>query len=456
MSKPPTLSFFGATGTVTGSRYLLSHRRARAMIDCGLFQGFKQLRLRNWSPPPIAPAAITSMALTHAHIDHSGYLPIIVRDGYRGRVLCTGGTAELCALLLPDSGRLQELDAEYANRKGFSKHRPALPLYGEADAMEAVARLKEVAFDTPRELDDDMEIRFIRAGHILGASSIHLRYRGGSILFSGDVGRPDDPLMRAPEPRQASDYLVVESTYGDRKHDRTPPEEALADVINRTHERGGSVIIPAFAVGRTQLILLLVDRLKAARKIPDLPVFLDSPMAIAATSTFYRHRDTHRLSEKECERMCNASRYIRDAEDSKALDTGDKPMILISASGMATGGRIVHHLKALAPDPRNTILFTGFQAGGTRGAAMVGGAKQIKIHGQYVAVNAEVAALEMLSAHADADELIAWLRTCDDKPRHTFVTHGEPAASDALRRRIQEELGWAVSVPDYRDEVALL
>ncbi|MCA9656871.1 MAG: MBL fold metallo-hydrolase [Myxococcales bacterium] len=451
MAKPATLAFYGATNTVTGSKYLFSHRDAQVMIDCGLFQGYKQLRLRNWRPLPFKPSSLDAIALTHAHIDHSGYLPIMIRDGYAGKVTCTGGTSELCALLLPDSGRLHELDAEYANRKGFSRHTPALPLYTEADARAAVERLAEVPFDKPIEVAPDVTLEFRAAGHILGASSILLRSTGGTVLFSGDLGRPNDPLMRPPAPRVASDVLIVESTYGDRKHDTTPPDQALAEVINRTAARDGAVIIPAFAVGRTQLLLLLIDRLKAAKKIPDIPVFLDSPMAIAATSTYYRHRHNHRLTEEECKHMCKASRYVRDVEDSKALDKREGPMILLSASGMATGGRVVHHLKKFAPDPRNTILFAGYQAGGTRGAAMLGGAKQIKLHGRHVAVNAEVVALHMLSAHADADEILAWLRTCPDAPRRTYVTHGEPEAADNLRRRIADELGWDVCVPDYCD-----
>jgi metallo-beta-lactamase family protein len=455
MGTKPTLSFYGGTGTVTGSKYLLEREGSRVMIDCGLFQGYKQLRLRNWAAPPVDPHQLDAIALTHAHIDHSGYLPIMVRDGFTGPVYCTPGTAELCAILLPDSGRLHELDADYANRKGFSKHHPALPLYTEADAVRAVERLKVIDFDEQVEVARGVKLSYAGAGHILGAASALFTYRGGSLLASGDLGRPVDPVMNAPRPRRASDYLLIESTYGGRHHGPKAPEDALAEVIERTAARGGIVVIPAFAVGRTQTILLLIDDLKAARRIPDVPVFLDSPMAIAATNAYRRDRATHHLSDEEVARMTQASRYIRESEESKALDQRDGPMILISASGMATGGRIVHHLKKFAPDPRNTLLFVGFQAGGTRGAALVGGAKEIKIHGAYVAVNAEVVCLDMLSAHADEDEIIGWLKSCPEAPRRTFITHGEPSAADALRRRIEEELGWRCEVPEHRDVVEL-
>ncbi len=455
MKNQTSLGFYGATNTVTGSKYLLRSGGSKVLVDCGLFQGYKQLRLRNWQAPPIDPASLDAIVLTHAHIDHSGYLPRMVQQGYRGPVYCTGGTAELCALLLPDSGRLQEHDAEYAARRGFSRHRPAQPLYTEKDARIAVESLQPCAWGEDVALADGVTARFHPAGHIIGASSVMVRTEHTSVLFSGDLGRLDDIMMRPPAPREASDVLVIESTYGNRKHDTKPADQALAEVIARTAARGGIVVIPAFAVGRTQAVLLLVDRLKAARRIPDIPVFLDSPMAISATSIFYRQRHNHRLDQAECERMCEGSRYVRDVAGSKALDERKGPMILISASGMATGGRVVHHLKKMAPDPANTILFAGFQAGGTRGAAMLGGAKEIKIHGGYVPVNAEVVSLDMLSAHADADEIIAWLRTCEEAPRRTFVTHGEPTAADALRRRIQDELGWTVSVPSYSDVVKL-
>ena len=455
VTPPTTLSFHGATGTVTGSKYVLETGDTQVMIDCGLFQGFKQLRLRNWAPPPIDPARLDAIVLTHAHIDHSGYLPIMVREGFRGPIYCTPGTAELCAILLPDSGRLHELDAEYANRKGFSKHAPALPLYTEADAVRALERLRPVGFDRDVDVAPGVAVNFALAGHILGAATALIRHPRGTLLASGDLGRPDDPLMLPPAPRRASDDLIIESTYGDRLHDRTPPAQALAAVIQRTVDRGGVVVIPSFAVGRTQTLLLLIDRLKQAGTIGDVPVFLDSPMAIAATGAYRHNRPTHRLDDDECARMCEASRYVNDAKESKELDERGGPMILISASGMATGGRVVHHLKKLGPDPRNTILFVGFQAGGTRGAALVGGARQIKIHGEYVAINAEVASLDMLSAHADQDDILAWLRTCEVAPARTYVTHGEPAAADALRHRIEEELGWRCVVPEHHDRVEL-
>jgi metallo-beta-lactamase family protein len=449
------LTFLGGVGTVTGSKYLIETGTRRVLVDCGLFQGFKQLRLRNWEPLPVDPGSIDAVVLTHAHLDHSGYLPLLVHNGFKGRILCTAATADLCGILLPDAGHLAERDAEFANRHGFSKHHPALPLYTEAQARAALSRLLHIDYERSYDLGDGLELIFRYAGHILGAAMAILSCEGTTIAFSGDLGRPHDPLMREPETIARADYLVVESTYGDRRHDTRDPEDALAEVINRTAARGGTVLIPAFAVGRAQTLLYHLHRLKAAGRIPSLPVFLDSPMAIDAGEIFCQHRKDHRLSEAECRQVCGVARETRSVEESKAIDRNHVPAIVISASGMATGGRVLHHLKVFAPDPRNTVLFAGFQAGGTRGAAMLAGAQFIKIHGAQVPVRAEVVNLDMLSAHADADEILAWLRKFENPPRTTFVTHGEPAASDALRHRIEEELGWTCRVPAYRDEAGL-
>ncbi|SMF36060.1 metallo-beta-lactamase family protein [Tistlia consotensis] len=450
-----SLSFLGAVGTVTGSKYLIEIDGARVLLDCGLFQGFKQLRLRNWAPLPVAAKSIDAVVLTHAHLDHSGYIPLLVKKGFRGPIYCTEGTRELCAILLPDSGYLQEKDAEFANRHGFSKHRPALPLYDQADAEAALERFSAVPFDTERTVADGLSARFLPAGHILGAAIVELSCAGRRLVFSGDLGRPNSATMLDPTPIASADYLVVESTYGDRLHERRDPEEALAEVINRTAARGGTILIPSFAVGRAQTLLYHLQRLKAAKRIPDLPMYLDSPMAIDATELFCRHAEEHRLSQHQAEVACRVARYVREPQESKALDREAMPKIIISASGMATGGRVLHHLKRFAPDPRNTILFAGFQAGGTRGAAMTSGAERVKIHGEYVPVRAEVDNLHMLSAHADADEIMGWLGKFERAPRMTFVTHGEPAASDALRHRIEEELGWPCTVPEYREETEL-
>ena len=450
------ISFLGGVGTVTGSKYLIETDNRKILVDCGLFQGYKQLRLRNWAPLPIDPAAIDTVVLTHAHLDHSGYLPLLVRNGFAGRVISTLATRDLCQILLPDSGHLQEREAEFANRHGFSKHHPPHPLYTQQEAEASMVRFDPVDYDSDQDLGDGVTARLFPAGHILGSAFVQLTQGGRSILFSGDIGRPNDPTMLDPAIMRRADYLVLESTYGDRRHDRADPEDELEAIINRTAHRGGAVLIPAFAVGRSQSILFYLHRLKEAGRIVDLPIFLDSPMAINASETFCRHFNAHRLSETECRAACNVARYVRTAEDSMNLDKNPMPMILISASGMATGGRILHHLKHFAPDHRNTILFTGFQAGGTRGASIIRGADSVKIHGGYVPIRAEVKNLDMLSAHADADEIMAWLDNFDAPPRTTFITHGEPDASDALRRRIEEELGWTCDVPDYKDQRPLV
>jgi len=449
------ITFLGGVGTVTGSKYLLTNGETRVLIDCGLFQGFKQLRLRNWQPFPVDPASINAVVLTHAHLDHSGYLPLLVKNGFAGRVLCTEATAELCKILLPDSGHLLEKDAEFANRHGFSKHHPALPLYTRKDAEACLGRLSPVPFGNTRSLAGGCSLEFLAAGHILGAAIVRIVTAGRTVVFSGDLGRPGNATMVDPSPVTGADYLVIESTYGDRLHERRDPEDALAEVINRTAARGGTVVIPAFAVGRTQALLHHLARLKAARRIPQMPIFLDSPMAVNASELFCDYRKDHKLSPAECRAACEVAHYVRDVEESKSLDAGAMPKIIISASGMATGGRVLHHLKVFAPDPRNTILLTGFQAGGTRGASLDAGAKEVKIHGEHVRVRAEVVNLHMLSAHADADEILAWLRSFKSAPRKTFVTHGEPAPADTLRRRIEEELGWTCAVPEQGEKVEL-
>lgn len=449
------ITFLGAVGTVTGSKYLVRAGKARLLVDCGLFQGFKNLRLRNWAPLPLDPSSLDAVILTHAHLDHSGYLPLLVRNGFRGPVLCTPGTADLCEILLRDSAMLQEKDAEFANRHGTSKHHPAQPLYTRKDADRALEQLRGVDYGEDTQIGNGVTLRFERAGHILGSALTRLTWKGTSLQFTGDLGRPESATMPPPARVEEADYLVVESTYGDRRHPDADPEDALAEVINRTSQRGGTVVIPAFAVGRTQTLLYHLSRLKQAKRIPDLPVFLDSPMAIDATEMFARHQGDHKLTHRECQEAFRVATYVRTPEDSRALDRSAMPMVLVSASGMATGGRVLHHLTHFAPDPRNTILFAGFQAGGTRGAAMVAGAGEVKIFGQYVPVKADVRNLDMFSAHADADEILGWLGQFRRPPTMTFITHGEPAASDALRHRIEENLGWACTVPDYKDRFDL-
>jgi metallo-beta-lactamase family protein len=449
------LSFFGATQTVTGSRYLLASKTGRVLVDCGLFQGYKHLRLKNWARLPFDATTLDAVLLTHAHLDHSGYLPRLVQQGFEGPIYATRATIDLCRILLPDSGHLQEEQAEFANRHGFSRHSPALPLYTEQEARECLKRFRKIAFGQIFEPASGMRVRYSHAGHLLGAGSIRVEAAGTSVLFSGDIGRSADPLMRAPDAPLPADYVVVESTYGDRLHPALDPQAELGEAIRRTCERRGIVVIPTFAVGRAQLLLLLIARLKAAKVIPDIPVYLDSPMAIDATDLMTHHAAEHRLSVAEAATLGRTARLVHTAEESKALDRIREPAIILAASGMATGGRVVHHLKVFVTEPRNTILFSGFQAGGTRGAALVAGAQELRIHGETFPVRAEVCQLQAASAHADANEVISWLRQSPRSPRHVFVTHGEPSASDCLRQRVQSELGWAATVPEYRDEVQL-
>ncbi len=449
------ITFLGAVGTVTGSKYLVEVSGRRLLVDCGLFQGLKQLRLRNWDRFPIDPTQIDAVILTHAHLDHSGYLPVLMKKGFKGPVFCAAATKDLCAILLPDSGHLQERDAEYANRHGFSKHKPALPLYTAAEARACLDRFITKDFDRRIEIAPGIGVRLRPAGHILGAAIVELIAGGTTLVFSGDLGRSGDPIMRDPAIVRQADFLVVESTYGDRTHEPTDPEDALAEVIARTAQRGGVVLVPTFAVGRAQTLLYHLDRLKRAQRIPDLPIFLDSPMAVDASGIFCDHLGEHRLTPEQCRSLCRVARYVSGVEESKGLDRDAMPKVILSASGMATGGRVLHHLKVFAPDPRNTILFAGFQAAGTRGAAMVAGATSVKLHGGYVPVRAEVKNLRMLSAHADRTEILTWLKNFEGPPRTTFVTHGEPVAADALRLAIEEQFKWTCRVPEYLERAEL-
>ena len=449
------ISFYGATGTVTGSKYLFDDGAAATLVDCGLFQGFKQLRLRNWQPLPLDPKRITSVVLTHAHIDHSGYLPLLVRNGFAGRVYCSKGTKDLCEILLPDAAHLQEEEARYANKRGISKHKPALPLFTMEDAQRALRHLHAVEFDEPVRLSETSTARFLPAGHILGAAMVMIESAGKQVLFSGDLGRPNDPVMRPPTSVDKADVLVLESTYGNRRHAQADPEEELGAHLSRTLGRGGVVVIPAFAVGRAQTLLHLMARLKSRGKLAGAPIYLNSPMAVDATRIYHSYRSQHRLSVEECAAACGVAEFVNTPEASKELNGKAGPMVIVSASGMATGGRVVHHLNAFAPDPKNLILFSGFQAGGTRGANMIGGAETVRIHGTEIPIRAEVANLETLSGHADYAEVLDWLKSFRQAPGNVFLTHGEPAASDRLRQHIEATLGWECSVPDYRETVTI-
>jgi len=448
------LTFLGATGTVTGSRYLLTSGREKILVDCGLFQGLKDLRLENRRPFPLPASELAAVVLTHAHLDHSGYLPLLVASGFEGPIFCTPATADLCRILLPDSGHLQEEEAERANKHGYSKHSPALPLYTRADAEVALEQLVTVPVHRPSTVGG-IEFTFRRAGHILGSATAALRGDGATIVFSGDLGRAADPVLLPPEPVAEADYLVVESTYGDRLHEAENTQTALADAINRTAHRGGVVVIPSFAVARAQVLLWHLNALRDRGAVPALPVFLDSPMAIEATDIFIRHPEEHRLSPAQCVTLRATATMTSSSDDSKEIDRRRGPMIIISASGMATGGRILFHLERFAPDPRNTILLVGHQAVGTRGADMMNGRDHIRIHGADVPVRAEVVTLHGLSAHADADEILGWLKHFQRPPRQTFVTHGEPGPAAALRDRIEHELGWHATVPAWGERVTL-
>jgi len=442
-----TLTSLGGAGTVTGSKHLLTYGDKRILIDCGLFQGLKNLRELNWAPLPVEPSTIDAVVLTHAHLDHSGYLPRLVRDGFRGRIFSTDATRDVADLILKDSGYIQEKDAEYANRKGFSKHKPALPLYGLRDAERALERFSPVPFGKPVPLPCGATLMFRHAGHILGAATADIEWAGKRIVFSGDLGRYSDPVMLDPEPVAEADYIVVESTYGNRVHEPGDTTELLGAIIERTVQRGGTVLIPAFAVGRAQSLLYHLWKLKTAGRLSKIPIYLDSPMAIDATDLLHAHRNDHRLPSEVCNAICGIAAYTRDVEGSKAITASPYPKVVISASGMATGGRVLHHLKAFAPEQKNTILFSGFQAAGTRGRAMLQGAREIKIHGQWISVRAEVDDLSMLSAHADANELMLWLSGFRHRPSRVFIVHGEPDASEALRVRIDKDLRWSATVP---------
>lgn len=447
-----TLRFFGATETVTGSRYLVTAGNTRVLIDCGLFQGYKHLRTKNWDAFPIPPSEIDAVLLTHAHLDHSGYIPLLVKNGFRGPVYSSHATQDLCRVLLPDSGFLQEEEAKFSNKRGFSKHSPAKPLYTREDAEKSLDSFRSVEWNSRLPLGTGahpLEVQFFPAGHLLGAASLVLRYHGRSVAFSGDLGRSHDPLMPPPQTKFAVDHLIMESTYGDRSHPEEDPQTALRDIINRTAEREGVILIPSFAVGRAQLVLHYIRELKQSRLIPDLPVFLNSPMAAQANEIFCRHARESKLSAAEARAVCETAHTISSVEESKKLNERRGPMIIIAASGMATGGRVLHHLKAFAPDPKNSIVFVGFQAGGTRGDTITRGIQEVKIHGEYIPIRAEVSRLDSMSAHADKSELLSWLHGLEKTPKQIYITHGEPTAAEALRVAINERYGSCAVVPEF-------
>jgi metallo-beta-lactamase family protein len=461
------IQFLGASGTVTGSKLLVDTGGSRFLVDCGMFQGAKKLRLRNWEPLPVQAGSLDHIFLTHAHIDHIGMLPVFVREGYKGPVWCTPPTIEIAGINLADAAHLQEEDARFANKQGFSKHKPALPLYTLLDAERAMQQMRPLEYARPMDLPDGSRIQFHDAGHVLGSAMVEAELSAGgkqriSIVFSGDLGRYDASLDTDPHAIERTDYLLVESTYGDRRHSREEGAEELAEIIHSTIRRGGCLIVPAFALGRTQILLYTIRELKAKGAIPDLPVFMDSPMAIALTEIYCRYVDNldeeaQRVSQEtgQCPVICPNLRFIHTPQESQELNSLRYPSIIISASGMATGGRILHHLKYRLPDPRNTVLFVGFQAAGTRGRFLKDGAREIKIHGEMVPVRAQIRTMDAFSRHADKTEIMRWLSKMRRPPKHTWVVHGEPDASAALAAEIRRALRWKVSVPEYLDIIEL-
>lgn len=449
------LKFLGAAGTVTGSKYLLTYQGRKILVDCGVFQGLKALRLKNWEKFPVPPSEIDSIILTHAHVDHSGYIPRIVKNGFRGKIYATPATIELCRILLLDSGHLNEEEADYLNRTKQSKHTPALPLFTVGEAEESLRYFVPVQFQEKKDISSDLSFEFRPTGHILGASSVTLSVGGSKIAFTGDIGRLNDRIFRDPMTLPRVDYLVTESTYGNRLHGEQDVLEDFAKIINQAYSNKGVILIPAFAVGRAQSLMYFLSLLKKDKRIPEFPMYLNSPMATNVSGIFCENRDLHKLPEAECMNMCNVVKYVRTVEESKELNEHQGPMLIISASGMMTGGRILHHLKAFASQSQKVILLAGYQAAGTRGEALERGAKEIKIHGQYVPVRAQVKVLHNMSAHADYKEIIEWLSQSEMKPRKVFVTHGEPSAADELRRRLQERFGWSCFVPTQDEQVWL-
>jgi metallo-beta-lactamase family protein len=458
-----TLTFLGATRTVTGSKYLVDAGTRRVLVDCGMFQGLKQLRERNWQPLPVDPKTIDAVVLTHAHIDHTGYLPRLVRDGFRGRVFCTPGTADLCRIMLPDAGRLAEEDAREANRGGYTKHAPALPLFTEEDAERALTLLQPVGYDRPMTASAGVTITFIDAGHLLGSSFVRMTLDGEGgreIFFGGDLGRYERPVLPDPTRVETTDILLLESTYGDRLHEPDDGGERLAAIITSTIAGGGKVIIPAFAVGRVEEVIYWLKRLETAHRIPIVPVYLDSPMAVEALRHYGNHsRDLDpdmqtgrgQMSAFTTQRFTAVSSVVQ----SRQIQASPAPCIVISASGMASGGRVLHYLKAALPNPRHTVLFVGYQAAGTRGRHLLEGATSVKIHGEYVPVGARIERIDSMSAHADQNEIMRWLGGFSRPPAMTYLVHGEMAAQEALRTRIEKELGWATHVPEYGEQVTI-
>jgi metallo-beta-lactamase family protein len=455
MTSPTTLSFYGAAGTVTGSKTLLESDHHRILVDCGLFQGFKNLRQLNWMALPFEPSELTAVVLTHAHLDHSGALPLLVKQGYRGPIYASSATIDVARVLLIDSAKLQWEEAEYANRHQTSRHHPAKPLYTEKDVQTTLGLFEPLAFDEPTQTETGLSITLHRASHILGAAFVRIDVGGQSIVFSGDLGRPEAPILGPAHSLCDVDYLVMESTYGDREHPTEDPRELLGEIIRATVGQGGAVLIPAFAVGRAQVLLHAINHLIKTRKIPAVPVYLDSPMAVSVTQLYQQHHADHQLSAEQIRDTFKVAKMVRTVDESKALNALKYPRVIVSASGMATGGRVLHHLRTLVGDHRNSIVLAGFQAAGTRGARLLAGEPTIRAFGQDMPVKAQVHSLEGFSAHADANQLMQWLQSGPRLPKHVFLNHGEPTAADTLRLRIEHELGLNCTVPLLGQQITL-
>lgn len=459
-----SLQFLGAAGGVTGSKYLFAYGDDQVLIDCGLFQGLKELRLRNWAPLPIDVARLRAVILTHAHIDHSGYLPRIVSKGYKGPVFATPGSCDLLGVMLPDAAHLQEEEARYANRKGYSKHTPALPLYTVEDAERSLTLLRPTRIGETVEVIKGVFLDFARVGHILGAGSARLSFQANgqkrTLLDSGDLGRYDRPILKDPEPAGAADWLIVESTYGDRMHPKESEAELRA-IIKETAELRRCLLIPAFAIGRTQELVYTIRKMEDAGEIPPIPVYIDSPMGIEATQIYSQHTEEHdfamaRLSNHERNPLRSRMMVVaRSPEQSKAINELKGPLIVISASGMATGGRVLHHLKQRLPSPDTTVLLVGYQAEGTRGRLLQDGAKEVKMLGEVIPVRAKIKVLDGFSAHADQGEILRWLATFKKAPQMTYVVHGEPPAASTLAEVIRDRLKWKVEVARHQQKVML-
>ena len=455
-----SLTFLGAAGTVTGSKYLIDTGSHRVLVDCGLFQGLKELRLRNWQPLPVTAAAVDAVILTHAHLDHCGYLPRLVAQGFRGRVFCTPGTRDLCSVVLPDSAHIQEEDARDANRHQYSKHHPALPLYTSDDAERALTLLQPVGYTRRVQVVPGVDVEFINAGHLLGSAFARVRLDDRTVLFGGDLGRYDRPVLPDPTPVKQADVLLVESTYGDREHEPDDHGARLAEIITSVVARGGKLVIPAFAIGRVEEVIYWLKRLENEHRIPSLPVFVDSPMAAKALQFYAQRADEldpeMRPEARGVSAFCTARMTtVSSAQQSRDLVASRQTAIVIASSGMATGGRVLYHLQAALPNPQNTILFVGFQAAGTRGRALLEGAPSVRIKGREVGVAARIEEINSMSAHADASEILRWLSGFASPPSITYLVHGEPVALAALEARIASTTQWPAHIATYQERVTL-